>query len=580
MADVKITEVAMASDITNLYVNDNGTFRQATKDQVIEMMKSELPYPEFGDMSTDTITWDGNTSGLTCVSNVFYHVSDCVPMDISQGMIVTICAIDGSEAETTRVTTDNCLLGEYVAFIGEFVVLVSMDGVVYESDDGSVTYTFPKAGVYFVNSPELGFYIKSFTVIGDKFATEKKKLGASWLEPFNVSGSSASGDTITWDGNTDGLYVIDMGEAQTCRIYDGEQDYIDYLSNGFTIVLSVSTGEVLEKIVVPPELVNDMIMNEGSIILIAEGSVIIATADFEMEGFLFKKGIYSPYAFMGTGYAFVSSITINGYDGFIGGSKLDHKYLDIIEESVTNMGDTLVWDGKIDGHYYVEVDSTFHLGYVHISDNVPTIDDITNANGITCVEETDPPTSVQLVMTDASVSSNNPLDIDIEEDTGVIYLGFLSYLVVPSDNFSSGGVTFNKKGIYIVSDTIDGRGYVSKLTIPGYNFGEKIEKIKPEYLPDPTYFNVAKISQDSDLEGLFKYNSDTSVVPGNMVTKSEVVEAFTKGNVIMEINDGVYVTRIRPTHMIIHGNFARLCVHNGERLVECTSKSDSGELPV
>lgn len=134
-------------------------------------------------------------------------------------------------------------------------------------------------------------------------------------------------------------------------------------------------------------------------------------------------------------------------------------------------GDTLTWDGDTSGKtgYNIGIDLLFY----HVSDSVPTMSDLTNgatvilSNGVT-----------------QTITSEN-----IQEPvSGFLMLSSTTvlYLVVPTDNNSDSGITFEKKGIYVAYDETF---HPISLTINGYT-GFTKEVLKEEYLPDTVPTNT------------------------------------------------------------------------------------------
>ncbi len=135
-------------------------------------------------------------------------------------------------------------------------------------------------------------------------------------------------------------------------------------------------------------------------------------------------------------------------------------------ESVTNIGETLTWDGNTEGKV---ADSSGML--FKVSDSIPTADNF--------IETT----------TNIVVQNGNELEFTIPaediksyiEDDGFLY--YDSFAIVPYDNYTSAefGYVFPESGLYFTS--ADGT-YSKTLTIPGYNFTETTVKPVPEkYLP-------------------------------------------------------------------------------------------------
>ena len=115
--------------------------------------------------------------------------------------------------------------------------------------------------------------------------------------PFGES--TTYGDTLTWDGNTDGKAIVgDM----VCHISDAVPT-IEDCANG--VMATFADGSTAMGTATP--------MGEGLLMLAdSEGILCVATDNLEFNGMVFpKKGIYVIYDGL-----YVSSLTINGYNGF------------------------------------------------------------------------------------------------------------------------------------------------------------------------------------------------------------------------------------------------------------------------
>ena len=139
-------------------------------------------------------------------------------------------------------------------------------------------------------------------------------------KPFGEFG----GDTLEWDGNTDGLLnVMDLLH----KVSDATPTYDDF-ANGAEIVID---GTVLSMTV-------EDIYNFTGAILLSEYAAIVHTAGFDLEGLVFpEKGTY---LFGGEG-SFVNSLAIPGYTGFPVTKKIKEKFLPATTFFVNLLEETL-----------------------------------------------------------------------------------------------------------------------------------------------------------------------------------------------------------------------------------------------
>lgn len=117
--------------------------------------------------------------------------------------------------------------------------------------------------------------------------------------------SSGGSDTLTWDGNINGKYYINLGSMYYCNVSDSVPTANDF-ANGFTMGLTESG--VTDSITITGEEITEFILDDGAIIF--EGFVIIPADNYTLDGITFtKKGVY----FLTDGVIYVSSLTIPNY---------------------------------------------------------------------------------------------------------------------------------------------------------------------------------------------------------------------------------------------------------------------------
>lgn len=125
--------------------------------------------------------------------------------------------------------------------------------------------------------------------------------------------SSGGGDTLTWDGNTDGLVSVDAtgeGVNSHWRVTE-EAPSLNDLSNGVVITWGFAPEE--------PEQYEATAVTD-TLFICGEMQVLIAMADTDVDGLLIPKGVYF---FKGSEEGlFISSLTIPGYTGFGGGGSV------------------------------------------------------------------------------------------------------------------------------------------------------------------------------------------------------------------------------------------------------------------
>jgi hypothetical protein len=169
---------------------------------------NDLKDKPFGKTTTygDTLTWDGDTSGLVSTVDIngytYYKVSDAVPTldDLIGGG--TIVHIDGGDS-------DEMDLGDYESYDGTIMLprgifIVSEDNAILTEDfggDAPYSIQFPKKGLYFVYYEEKN-RTKSLTINGYTGFT-KEKIKQEYLP----SGAGGGSDIVTFAIDIDALTV-------------------------------------------------------------------------------------------------------------------------------------------------------------------------------------------------------------------------------------------------------------------------------------------------------------------------------------------------------------------------------------
>ena len=132
---------------------------------------ADIPDKPFVVSGGDTLTWDGNTSGLVSDdSGMFYKVSDVTPSigDFSNGGSVTFDmggVVDSATFDSTGVIEMGTNV--YGHMEGTFIVALE-DNV----SDGYGVY--PEKGIYFIVNPNVPLTVTSLTIPGyTGFITEK-----------------------------------------------------------------------------------------------------------------------------------------------------------------------------------------------------------------------------------------------------------------------------------------------------------------------------------------------------------------------------------------------------------------------
>lgn len=150
-------------------------------------------------------------------------------------------------------------------------------------------------------------------------ATEVEQLDAKYLEPFETVG----GDTLTWNGDTEGRYMVDLGGFLLYLVSEATPTVTD-MANG--LKFTTEKGEVME---CQLEEVAQVLDNG---IIGSEMFCVIPQDNCDFNGITFeKKGLYLGWL---EGFNNITSLTINGFTGFPA-TKLKEEYLPEQSSGVT-----------------------------------------------------------------------------------------------------------------------------------------------------------------------------------------------------------------------------------------------------
>lgn len=307
-------------------------------------------------------------------------------------------------------------------------------------------------------------------------------------------------------------------------------------------VNSMDTGGMHQIMPMQAQVADDMF-------IMGEGFAYVPTDGYSMEGLVFPKQGWYFIGFSGimgdieTPLEYVSGLHIdmlNFPDTNGGGS--DKYFEKKSETSVTELGDTLTWDG-VSGK---NIGASFGLFLVRMADCDLTPEELAAAD---------------ITLTN---SANNVGDIRVESVAGLTIAGdsnndpyvFISY----ADNANLESIILPTKGIYFLNN---GSVYCTSLTIAGYNFTntttttQKI--IKTEHLPEALRFGEITtevhddtLTWDGNTEGLanavdvFYKVSDST--PTLTELNSETIVNFSNGssysNVVFSAGyDGIYAAQ-------------------------------------
>lgn len=326
------------------------------------------------------------------------------------------------------------------------------------------------------------------------------------IDAFSQSIFLAMPGALQWDGAIgDKAYItIDSGSDPMTLVHISDE-YPNITSlfgeDGPTSALiGITMLEEFEAMEVPMTVTDD-----GGII-INEMFIIAPRDNYIMNEIVFpKKGVYTmamsvkalglPYDFS---IIYGSALYIMGHV-FKSENESASKYFETItSRSIEEVGDTLTWDGNIDGRVHFEfVIAEGKAVIVKISDTILTKDDL--AQGFSASMNINGTIQNEVV-------SGEEAQAMFQEDG---FAELLGCFVVPYDRYNTDMFIFPEAGIYFVHTMIPtfGEQRYESITVPGYNF-TKInasfqEVIKTEHLPEALRFgNITTRTENSTTETL------------------------------------------------------------------------------
>lgn len=275
----------------------------------------ELTGKPFGEISgSDTLEWDGSTEGRVTAQGEgedaipFYKISDAVftQEDCANGGRSTVCDASGQVLGSEEWTPD----WVYVDPNG----VVALGTVASVPESAVASSIFPEAGTYFAKN--LDNYVSSFTINGYTGFTNFKPIPYEYMP----AGYPKVGkiDKLTWDGNTEGLTVVDTGYTYY-KVSENSPSYEALLAGG-SVDVSTAGGETMTEAFTDSDVGT---LVEGAYIVtpseIGTTVVLCVTEDSENA----EKGTY---LFNVSGMGYVSSLRVNGYQ-FETVTPMDPKFL-------------------------------------------------------------------------------------------------------------------------------------------------------------------------------------------------------------------------------------------------------------
>lgn len=219
---IVLSEEAMAALVDVEFPGSGGAFSW-----------NDLTDKPFGENRSDTLTWNGDTTGLEVFAEMYFRVTDNA---------AALDDVDLSEAYVT-INDGTALpyLGMQVITEGEHFVLLFGE----TEDDAPPVYYFVtnstavdcRAGVYLASAD--GMYISSLVIPGFEFyKKETKKLDASYIPAtcFYVNALTTAGEYLYLDWNCSQkatrqelVEAVKNNLATFCCVADGGSRYLSHV---------------------------------------------------------------------------------------------------------------------------------------------------------------------------------------------------------------------------------------------------------------------------------------------------------------------------------------------------------------
>jgi hypothetical protein len=342
----------------------------------------------------------------------------------------------------------------------------------------------------------------------------KRAVAPEWYDVQNKPFTTVGGDTLEWDGNTDGLECFALDENTKLYLMSDIYPPMEEFQNGGTVTYTDGSDPMTMEVSATD--ISGMLGVEGYFGNTGDGMPLLlgVSQDVDSDGMSIKKGLYVLDWGANYGVRLSAIVTINGYTGFtkekLKADRLpEHTHVwsnihDTPFDLTDITSDTLTWDG--------------------------TATSIASSSGAYCISFSTPPEEklIGCAWTSSGTNENNANMTGILESSNKVVLSntdvvlwmmddSIGFMVVYADNAVLDGVTFPKAGIYM-SVAVDGL-YITELKATSAIFGIQTEKLKADRLPEHTHTwdkiegkpfeevvsSISTVSWDGDTTGRDKY---------------------------------------------------------------------------
>lgn len=219
---------ASGQKITGKMVPGGGSSVQTDWNQTDETAPDFLKNKPFGEVYGDTVTFNGETDGLTNVMGMIFKVSDAVPTydDIAKGGYVVMNEAKGFFTGSD-FPKDDVVLPSGVIVLGPiFIIPSDMAGI----EDPDLEIIFPESGTYFIYSVDAGQLVTEFQLNGYNGFLNTKQIEKKYI-PFTTP-------VLYMKQGTDTPKYLYTNAECTEKARKGDIPY----GSLFLVVLSASSG--------------------------------------------------------------------------------------------------------------------------------------------------------------------------------------------------------------------------------------------------------------------------------------------------------------------------------------------------
>lgn len=315
---------------------DFGTY---TSEEIIKT--KHLPEPlRFGEYGTDTLTFTEDLEGKYYFdpdgsgAMYFVQVSDATPTlaDLQRGGMHSgdgWCYTFSADTVQAAPDSEDVLMA---AAYNDDKTGVSQIFVLLKDNVTMDTVTFAKKGIYVgMVAGYMDGKQEYITINGYDGFTKVVPVETKYMPEHLQFGDVATGDTLTWDGNANGLVSVSLAEGiDLVKVSDFAPSYSE--------CVSAFNGAGINAFACINNTTSEMEIASDSITQLSDGVTVVTEAIFFVQesgvGVMIdtltfpEAGTYLACVLQEDGSSmYVSSVTVSGYTGFTSIKRIDPKYV-------------------------------------------------------------------------------------------------------------------------------------------------------------------------------------------------------------------------------------------------------------